>query len=489
MLEPRSHAVRSTESKVPHTLDDRPIRHRAAPLPACLVPVVLTLGLLLGAAPARAGDLQVDGSFVSTATTGTPPLDVSSTTRVDDLNSDLLDGYDASAFAPAPTQVLWVAPSGGQFSSIQDALDSITDASANKPYLVRVAPGRYVEKVIMKPWVDVAGSGSGVTFIDWNGNWTVEGSSFAELRDLTVENGGGASGGIGIYNFGAAPRITRVHVSVGSTGSAPIGIYNDASAIAPKPILRQIEVFASGPDAIGVKNDEVSPLMTDVQVEVVGSAAIGVKNHDASPIMRRMQVKARPAVNGETTIIGILNSGDDGHGDGTRMVDVTVSAAGDLTYAISNGGNLYLARLTRVEVEAFSSGSTTIGVRNFEGRVALEDCSVDVAAFSASGLGRAVWNNRSSIQIVRSNLSAGGSGTAYGLRNNDTSGGNDGGPWTATVHQSQIYSPDVAVSSSSSFITKIAATALQVGSVSSAGSLICAGVYDENFTFYADTCP
>jgi len=481
-----NHAVRPSDQGVRRIRSDR---SRLAPLPALALPVVLILGLL-GAAPSAGGDLQVDGSFVSTASSGTPPLDVASTTKVDDLNADLLDGLDAVAFTPAPEQIRQVALSGGQYASIQDALDSITDASSNKPYLVRVAPGRYVERVAMKPWVDIEGSGAGVTFINWNGNRTVEGSSFAELRDLTVENGGGASGGIGIYNFGAAPRITRVNVTASSTGSAPTGIYNDASTIAPKPILRQIEVFASGPNAVGIKNDEVSPFMTDVQVEAVGATAIGVENQDASPIMRRMQVKARPAVNGETTIIGILNSGDDDSGDGTRMVDVTISAAnGDLTYAISNGGNVYLAELTRVQVEAFSAGSLTIGVRNFEGRIKLRACTVHASAFSASGVARAIWNNRSALQVTHSILTAGGSGTSYGLRNNDTSGGNDGGPWTVEVHQSRIYSPDVAVSSSSSFITKIGATHLSVGSVSSAGTLICAGVYDENFTFYADTCP
>ncbi len=38
-------------------------------------------------------------AFVSTASTGTAPLRVSSTTRVDNLNADLLDGYDSTDFA------------------------------------------------------------------------------------------------------------------------------------------------------------------------------------------------------------------------------------------------------------------------------------------------------------------------------------------------------------------------------------------------------
>ncbi len=54
------------------------------------------------------GNLIVNGSttssrFISTAPTGTPPLQVSSTTKVNNLNADLLDGYDTSTGATANT--------------------------------------------------------------------------------------------------------------------------------------------------------------------------------------------------------------------------------------------------------------------------------------------------------------------------------------------------------------------------------------------------
>jgi hypothetical protein len=38
------------------------------------------------------------GVFISTAITGTAPLQISSTTKVTNLNADLLDGYDSSDF-------------------------------------------------------------------------------------------------------------------------------------------------------------------------------------------------------------------------------------------------------------------------------------------------------------------------------------------------------------------------------------------------------
>ena len=49
-------------------------------------------------------------------------------------------------------------PETGQFGSIKDAVDSITDASLSKPYVVYVGPGQFVEDTItMKPFVSIQG--------------------------------------------------------------------------------------------------------------------------------------------------------------------------------------------------------------------------------------------------------------------------------------------------------------------------------------------
>lgn len=47
---------------------------------------------------AMAGDLRVEGQFISTVPTGTPPLEVSSTTGVANLNADTVDGFHGSEF-------------------------------------------------------------------------------------------------------------------------------------------------------------------------------------------------------------------------------------------------------------------------------------------------------------------------------------------------------------------------------------------------------
>lgn len=73
------------------------------------------------------------------------------------LSGHLL-GIDAKL--AVPPQYVTVAPSGADFTSIADALASITDAAVTKPYQIRVFPGTYTESPFtMKSWVSVEGSG------------------------------------------------------------------------------------------------------------------------------------------------------------------------------------------------------------------------------------------------------------------------------------------------------------------------------------------
>ena len=65
-----------------------------------------------------------------------------------------LVGTQFSGSGSAYDNVVIVAQSGGDFTSIQAALDSIVDASASNRYLVYVAPGVYTESVIMESFVE-----------------------------------------------------------------------------------------------------------------------------------------------------------------------------------------------------------------------------------------------------------------------------------------------------------------------------------------------
>jgi hypothetical protein len=58
---------------------------------------------------------------------------------------------------PNYQQVVTVAKSGGDFTTIQGAIDSITDATTNKRYCVLVYPGDYAETITGKSYVELMG--------------------------------------------------------------------------------------------------------------------------------------------------------------------------------------------------------------------------------------------------------------------------------------------------------------------------------------------
>jgi hypothetical protein len=63
--------------------------------------------------------------------------------------------------------IVTVAKENGDFTDPAAAIESIDDASENKPYLVIVAPGVYVlnTQIVMKPFVSLSGSGIDTTII------------------------------------------------------------------------------------------------------------------------------------------------------------------------------------------------------------------------------------------------------------------------------------------------------------------------------------
>lgn len=104
-----------------------------------------------------------------------------------------------TATPPHYAQTVIVATSGGDFTSIQAAVDSIDDyATALEPYLVWVAPGVYEEMVELSPNVHLQGAGREATIVTSNvGNSmlplseaTLVLASSTSVRDLSIENTG-----------------------------------------------------------------------------------------------------------------------------------------------------------------------------------------------------------------------------------------------------------------------------------------------------------
>src|SRR5438552_9250132 len=64
---------------------------------------------------------------------------------------DVVGYFKPPAGTVQPAAILWVAKSGGNYTSIQSAINAAAAvASATQPYLVKIAPGTYTEQVTLK---------------------------------------------------------------------------------------------------------------------------------------------------------------------------------------------------------------------------------------------------------------------------------------------------------------------------------------------------
>jgi hypothetical protein len=312
------------------------------------------------------------------------------------LDADLLDGLHASTFQRHYANVIVVAKSGGDYTTITAALNSITTASDTNRYLIQVMPGIYTERVTMKQYVDIEGAGELTTKITFTGGSTqnsgaatLVGAGEAELRFLKVENTGGNAYAIAIYNSSAAPRLTHI-TAIASGGTADnIGVYNDNSS----PRMTNVLAGASGgTNTYGVYNDNSSPRMTNV----VANASEGTGNYGVANIASTL-----------------------------TMDNVTATASGGTNnYGVSNAGSA--VTMNNVTINA-SGGTSNCGVLNI--------------------------------------------GSASRINNSRITGS------TATIYN------DLGSNA------RVGASKLDGGGMGIGGGVTCAGVYDEDYTFYPSTCP
>jgi pectin methylesterase-like acyl-CoA thioesterase len=195
--------------------------------------------------------------------------------------------------------VIVVAKSGGDFTSVQAALDSIDDNDQDNRYLVWVAPGTYEGRVTMKEYVDIEGAGETATIISALGSTfvtegTVKGADNAELRFLTVLAYKGldpATNTIGILNNSVDPRIT--HVTVIATGAnSNYGIYNAGSGA----VMDHVTVLAKGTGStnsnIGVYSSLSTPTLKNMDILAqYATNNTGVRNSDSAADIRNCKMR------------------------------------------------------------------------------------------------------------------------------------------------------------------------------------------------------
>lgn len=157
-----------------------------------------------------------------------------------------------------------VSLNGGDFRRIEDAVESITDASETNSYLVYVEPGEYrLRKTLkMKPFVDVVGSGIGIT--------TLIGRLITEETDFCS--------GIAVVTGGRSKVSNLTIRNSGSFGESRRGLcarmeFDEYGLPAPRTTIEQVEIIVSSASSnIGIWTDDTI-MVNDSSVSVVGGSS------------------------------------------------------------------------------------------------------------------------------------------------------------------------------------------------------------------------
>lgn len=273
------------------------------------------------------------------------------------LNSETLDGVGSEAFQQKIDHVVVVAKGGGDYATINEALDSIADNGPDSVYLVWVGPGVYSETVIMKPYVHIQGVGQEVTVV----TSTISNSGYNQtrgtlvltrnvsLRDLTVVNSGTDTSNAALLATTGTTETLVVDVTARTQGSGQYncGIYLTGGA---HVLLRDVTALAENGtvENIGLYSCQANTILRGGFFTGRGAAASGL----AAGMLEAENVTAL----GEGDIRGVgLDNGCGGARTVLRGGSFT-GRGGNVSYGIDNdyGGTLEAERIT-----ALGEGSTT----------------------------------------------------------------------------------------------------------------------------------
>ena len=340
--------------------------------------------------------------------------------------------------------IVTVAKANGDFSSPVAAMDSITDASVNKPYLLIIAPGEYnlgASQLVMKPYVEVAGSGRVATrLIGARGSATTDGSaamvtgaSNSSLSDLSIINTRTNSNSFGIHNFSVSNMtINNIAISIvdGPASGFQVGIRNDASS--PKITQVYIELEDGGAQG-GVLSFNSSQLeIAEIEIKILGgnSSQNGILSFGSPTSIKHASINV---AGGDFNQTG-LNAGSASPIDATGL-KITVEGGGttnnqigiDLKVQPQDGES----KITQSTIDV-KDGTDASGIKVTQaGLVRLE--GVSAFASNASGVNYGLSLN-SSVQAKIYNSTFSGA-------TNSVLGGGPGNQSTAYISDSFLEGP------------------------------------------------
>lgn len=331
-----------------------------------------------------------------------------------------------------PVQTVWVHPVPGDAAAsgqaLLDALTGITNASSTKHYVVKVEPGIYDvgnSQVVMKQYVDIEGSGQLATILQG------QGSNDTALTVVTLASN-------------SELRNLAVTNTAGTGQTIAGAIYGSGTV---NNFVTNVTMSASGGSStnFGIRLNSANPTISDVTISATGGSLTEgiVVRSTATPLIRRARI----------TVTNTTGSG----------------------YGIISGNSGIPAEIDDVHVEV-TGGPSLVG---FEQPMATGSSTLRVSnstflVSGASSLSYGIEMPSDNLLLSHTIARASGGATSAGVR-------------AASLHADncEIAGDVNTVISLSS--ASIGGTKLDGGPVS--GTATCAGVWDENYTFSASTCP
>jgi len=347
--------------------------------------------------------------------------------------------------ASSIANVVTVALSGGDYTSPIDAMTNVSagdtwcgNPSISNPCLVKIGPGEYdlgSTTLQMRSYVDIQGSGQNVTRILGSAHpsafvGTVHGAINAVIRDLTVEDAGGTTNSTAILNYGfaAAVEISNVTaIAYGGSQNAAIKYQNNTNT---RGKLFNVHAEATG-----------------------GTNATGIQMSCGTVELNNAVAIASGASSNNT---GFRDSNGSCGADGSIISGLRAEASGGVNaYAINAG-------------QSWSAFSQVSGV-------ARDGSSSSVGLYLTATTKAKFMNGR---------FEGYSNGNGWGIRTIGASSVNN----RSVIDSSIIVGATNTVSDQNGYDLLIGASRLEGGLVDSINA-ICAGVYDENYFFLANTCP
>jgi len=268
--------------------------------------------------------------------------------------------------------IVTVSRSGGDFTNVSSALNSIQNASPSNPYLIVVGPGVYsiAQTIVMKDSVSIMGSGPETTVLSGfvssslpSDSAIIRASSNSRISNMTIRNLGGGRNlhSIGILNNNTRRSIisgVNIEISGGSVNNT--GIFNDR--IADETVsISDSSILVLGGNSSGLNTGITSSFSSlkikgiDIIVRGIGLRNVGVQD----------EFSGTEVGNSQLTVQG---SGD---AFGVRIIASTPADSGFVLVLQNSKVNAQTAGLSaigagiQVTRSSLSGGATTNGGGTF----------------------------------------------------------------------------------------------------------------------------